>query len=133
MTSSPAPEEPFHISLAGAEVSIMEMQPGGAWRLRLAVAPVSGVGRPRWFLTGLELMINQAVGMPGGPDAWGAVSEATLKVAGQPMPSIPVPWHTDEAVHLALRFAQGAELVVQGQGLHVRLSSDSRCVEHLSC
>ena len=133
MTSSPAPEEPFHISLEGAEASTMEMQPGGAWRLRLAVAPVCGRGRPRWFLTGVELMINQAVDMDGGPDAWGAVAEATLKVAGQPMPSIPVPWHTDEPVHLALRFAQGAELVVHGQGLRVQLSSDSRCVEHLSC
>lgn len=133
MTSSPACEDAVHITVEGAEVSTMEMPPGGACRLRLAVAPVSGRGRARWFLTGVELMITPPTGVRGDPDAWGAVAEATLTVAGQPMPSIPVPWHIDEAVHLSLRFAQGAELAVQGQGLSVQLSPDSRCVEHLSC
>jgi hypothetical protein len=133
MMSSPWPDEPFDISLAGAEVSRVETQAGGALCLRLAVAPVRGKGRARWFLTGVELVFVQPTAVHVDADAWGAVAEATLSEAGQPMLSVPVPWHTANAVQLALRFAQGGELTLQAQGLHVQLSSDSRCVEHLSC
>jgi hypothetical protein len=81
----------------------------------------------------VELVFVQPTAVHVDADAWGAVAEATLSEAGQPMLSVPVPWHTANAVQLALRFAQGGELTLQAQGLHVQLSSDSRCVEHLSC
>lgn len=124
---------------AGSEVAEVREQGGGVY-LRLAVAALQSEPASRWgrdvsrqFITGVEVWCLQSQTARLEPEAFGAVAEATLTVAGQSMPSIPVPWHIDEAVHLSLRLAQGAELVVQGQGLRVQLSPDSRCVEHFSC
>lgn len=127
------------IMWAGSEVAEVREHDGGVL-LRLAVAALQPEMSPRWgrdpsrrFITGVEVWCVQSRAASLDPAAFGALADGTLMVAGRSILSIPVPWHTDEPVHLNLRFAQGAELVVQGRGLRVQLSSDSRCVEHLSC
>jgi len=111
---------------------------GALVRLRLAAAAARNDAGERGWVTGVTLEMSAATLQGDASHAFGKIAEAGLGDGTGLSRRLEVPGtlsatREGELVSLALRLANGTQLVIGGDRLDATLSDDARFTEDLSC
>jgi len=111
---------------------------GALVRLRLAAAAVRNAAGERGWLTGVSLEMTAATCLGDAAHAFGRIAAGGLNDGHRPLRGMEVPGtltarREGEYVTLAVRLANGTQLVVSGYRLEATLADDARFADDLSC
>jgi hypothetical protein len=110
----------------------------GTVRLRLSAASVSAADGERGWLTGVSLVMSSAVLRGETDHLFGRIAEGGLQHDSRLLRRMDLPGtlaaaRAGEVVTLALRLANGAQLVAAGHRLQATLADNARFAPDLSC
>ena len=106
---------------------------GGEVRVRFAAASVRNSNGERGWLPCVTLALSDAILAGDTAHAFGRLAEGRVRHDGRDIVRPALPDTLSGRIELALRFANGAQLIAQGGSLALSVADDTRFAEDLSC
>ena len=125
----PMTQPPLLITLQDSEVSAIDTANGQA----IVKFSAARVHRRAAHVGAVELSITGAAFASCTQGCIGRLADGEVRLDGERLVSLPVPWELQGVVSLSLVFANGEEFRASGRALHVRVRGEPRLVEHLHC
>ena len=122
----------FALEFPDSEVRDVTLD-GGACIVRFAAASVRDSSDERGWLASVTLALSAAT-LDGDPaPAFGKLAEGRLRQDGRDIARPTLPGTLAGPIELALRFANGTQLVARGGSLALNVGEDARFAPDLSC
>lgn len=123
-----------------SEVAALQLQ-GAAWQLRLSAARVfegatragKGTGEGGWAALELSGVLPAGQAAVDAPACMGRLQAGCVRLNGQRLASLPVPWRSEAPLLLELEFAHGAVLQLHSQGLTLERVPGRCAVDAFQC
>jgi hypothetical protein len=129
----------MHFTLEFADSELRDVVREGALvRLRFAAAAVRNEAGERGWLTGVQVEMSAATVHGDTAHAFGKIAEVGLEDGERLLRRMDVPGtltatREGEVVSLAMRLANGSQLVISGYRLEAMLADDARFTDDSSC